>query len=137
MSGGELQKVYIAACLSHPEANLVAMDEPSAFIDVEDRLNVAEVIKEFITKKEICAIIVDHDIQFIDYLADSMLVFEGDPGKEGHVFGPVEKREGMNRVLKNLNITYRRDKQSGRPRINKPGSQLDQEQRHKGEYYYK
>ena len=112
------------------------MDEPSAFIDVEDRLKVAEVIKEFIAVKEICAIIVDHDIQFIDYLADSMLVFEGDPGKEGHVFGPVNKREGMNKVLKNLNITYRRDKQTGRPRINKPGSQLDQEQRHKGEYYY-
>ena len=136
LSGGELQKVYIAACLSNQEANLIAMDEPSAFIDVEDRLKVAEVIKEFIAVKEICAIIVDHDIQFIDYLADSMLVFEGDPGKEGHVFGPVNKREGMNKVLKNLNITYRRDKQTGRPRINKPGSQLDQEQRHKGEYYY-
>ena len=136
MSGGELQKVYIAACLSKQDVNLIAMDEPSAFIDVEDRLKVAEIIKEYVDKKEICAIIVDHDIQFVDYLTDSMLVFEGISGKEGHVFGPVSKREGMNRVLKNLNITYRRDKQSGRPRINKPGSQLDQEQRHKGEYYY-
>ncbi|MBS3174314.1 ribosome biogenesis/translation initiation ATPase RLI [Candidatus Woesearchaeota archaeon] len=136
LSGGELQKVYIAACLSKQDVNLIAMDEPSAFIDVEDRLKVAEIIKEYVDKKEICAIIVDHDIQFVDYLTDSMLVFEGISGKEGHVFGPVSKREGMNRVLKNLNITYRRDKQSGRPRINKPGSQLDQEQRHKGEYYY-
>ncbi len=136
LSGGELQKVYIAACLSKQNVNLIAMDEPSAFIDVEDRLKVAEVIKEFVAIKEICAIIVDHDIQFIDYLSDSMLVFEGIPGKEGHVFGPVSKREGMNRVLKSLNITYRRDKTTGRPRINKPGSQLDQEQRQKGEYYY-
>ncbi len=136
LSGGELQKVYIAACLSKRDANLIAMDEPSAFIDVEDRLKVAEVIKDFVATNEICAIIVDHDIQFIDYLSDSMLVFEGIPGKEGHVFGPVSKREGMNRVLKNLNITYRRDKITGRPRINKPGSQLDQEQRQKGEYYY-
>ena len=136
LSGGELQKVYIAACLSKQDVNLIAMDEPSAFIDVEDRLKVAEVIKEFISKKEICAIVVDHDIQFIDYLADSMLVFEGNPGKEGFVLSPLSKRAGMNKVLKNLDITYRRDKENGRPRINKPGSQLDQEQRRKGEYYY-
>lgn len=135
LSGGELQKVHIAAALS-TKAEIIAMDEPSAFIDVEDRLAVAEVIKEFIIKKEICAIIIDHDIQFIDYLGDSMLVFEGTPEKEGRVYGPVPKREGMNRVLKNLDITYRRDKETHRPRINKPNSQLDQEQRHKGEYYY-
>ncbi|MFA4887782.1 MAG: ribosome biogenesis/translation initiation ATPase RLI [Candidatus Nanoarchaeia archaeon] len=136
LSGGELQKMHIAATLSTPDIILVAMDEPSAFIDVEDRLKVAEVIKEFISKKEICAIVVDHDIQFIDYLADSMLVFEGNPGKEGFVLSPLSKRAGMNKVLKNLDITYRRDKENGRPRINKPGSQLDQEQRRKGEYYY-
>lgn len=135
LSGGELQKVHIAAALS-ADAEIIAMDEPSAFIDVEDRLAVAEVIKEFVIKKEVCAIIIDHDIQFIDYLGDSMLVFEGAPEIEGKVYGPVTKRAGMNRVLKNLDITYRRDKETHRPRINKPGSQLDQEQRHKGEYYY-
>ena len=136
LSGGELQKVSIVACLTKPDVDLVAMDEPSAFIDVEDRLNIAEIIKDFVINKGVAAIIVDHDIQFIDYLADSMLVFEGTPAKEGHVIGPLTKREGMNKVLKNLDLTYRRDKVSGRPRINKPGSQLDQEQRTKGEYYY-
>lgn len=136
LSGGELQKLHIAACLSAQDIELIAMDEPSAFIDVEDRLKVAEVIKDFVMTKGIAAIVVDHDIQFVDYLGDSMLVFEGVSGKEGHVFGPIPKRDGMNRVLKNLDITYRRDKQTGRPRINKPGSQLDQEQRNKGEYYY-
>lgn len=135
LSGGELQKVQIAAALS-TDSEIIAMDEPSAFIDVEDRLAVAEVIKEFVIKKEVCAIIIDHDIQFIDYLGDSMLVFEGTPELEGNVYGPVSKRDGMNRVLKNLDITYRRDKETHRPRINKPGSQLDQQQRHKGEYYY-
>ncbi len=136
LSGGELQKVSIVACLTKPDVDLIAMDEPSAFIDVEDRLNIADIIKDFVVNNNISAIIVDHDIQFIDYIADSMLVFEGIPAKEGHVIGPLTKREGMNKVLKNLDITYRRDKQTGRPRINKPGSQLDQEQRHKGEYYY-
>ncbi|MBU2634058.1 MAG: ribosome biogenesis/translation initiation ATPase RLI [Nanoarchaeota archaeon] len=135
LSGGELQKVFIAGCLSG-DSEIIAMDEPSAFIDVEDRLKVAEIIKEFVIKKEVCAIIVDHDIQFIDYLADSLLVFEGISGESGNVYGPCEKKEGMNRVLKELDITYRRDSSTGRPRINKPDSQLDKEQRKKGEYYY-
>ncbi|MDD5254077.1 MAG: ribosome biogenesis/translation initiation ATPase RLI [Candidatus Nanoarchaeia archaeon] len=135
LSGGELQKVYVAATLS-TDARIFALDEPSAFVDVEDRLKVAEVIKEFTIKKEVATIVVDHDVQFIDYLADSMLVFEGNPGKEGFVLSPLNKREGMNKVLKLLDITYRRDKENNRPRINKPGSQLDEQQREKGEYYY-
>ncbi len=134
LSGGELQKVNIAGTLCK-ESEVVLMDEPSAFIDVEDRLKVAEIIKDFALTKEICAIIVDHDIQFIDYLADSILIFEGIPGKEGKVFGPFDKLEGMNRVLKNLNITYRKDNLTNRARINKEGSQLDEEQKRKGEYY--
>ncbi|RME55598.1 ribosome biogenesis/translation initiation ATPase RLI [Candidatus Woesearchaeota archaeon] len=135
LSGGELQKLYIAVTLSK-DCDIYAFDEPSAFIDVEDRLKVAEVIKEFMIKNEVAAIVVDHDVQFIDYIADSMLVFEGNPGVEGHVYGPVSKREGMNHVLKMLDITYRRDATSLRPRINKPNSQLDKQQREKGEYYY-
>ena len=134
LSGGELQKFHIALTISK-QADIYAFDEPSAFIDVEDRLHVAHVIKDFIEVYEKCAIVVDHDVQFIDYIADSMLVFEGQSGINGTVYGPVEKKEGMNRVLKDLNITYRRDKQTNRPRINKPGSQLDQKQRTSGDYY--
>lgn len=135
LSGGELQKLHIALALSK-ECKVYAFDEPSAFIDVEDRLIVAEVIKDFVIRNEVCAIVVDHDVQFIDYIGDSMLVFEGLPGREGKVFGPVMKRDGMNRVLKMLDITYRQDKETKRPRINKPDSQLDQQQRAKGNYYY-
>ena len=87
-------------------------------------------------KKECSALIVDHDIQFIDFVSDSLLVFNGVSGKEGHIEGPFDKRTGMNLVLKNLDITYRKDKTTFRPRINKPGSQLDMQQRKKGEYYY-
>ncbi len=136
LSGGELQKVHVVACLIKPGTDLIAMDEPSAFIDVEDRLNIAEIIKDYVIKNNIAALIVDHDIQLLDYLSDRILVFEGIPGKEGYVAGPLSKKDGMNRFLKKLEITYRRDKTTGRPRINKPGSQLDKEQRNKNNYYY-
>ncbi|MFH1972281.1 MAG: ribosome biogenesis/translation initiation ATPase RLI [archaeon] len=135
LSGGELQKLHIAITLSK-DADVYAFDEPSAFIDVEDRLKVAEIIKDFMIKKEKCAIVVDHDVQFIDYVGDSMLVFKGKPGKEGHVLGPLSKKEGMNEVLKMLDITYRMDQETQRPRINKIDSQLDKTQRKQGRYYY-
>jgi len=135
LSGGELQKLYIAITLSK-DADVYAFDEPSAFIDVEDRLKVAEIIKDFMIKKEKSAIVVDHDVQFIDYVGDSMLVFKGEPGKEGHVIGPLSKKEGMNEVLKMLDITYRMDQETQRPRINKIDSQLDKTQRKQGRYYY-
>lgn len=135
LSGGELQKVYTASTLSK-EAMIYAFDEPSAFVDVEDRLKVGEVIRKYIQHKEVAAIVVDHDVQLVDYIGDRMLVFEGIPGKKGKVYGPCSKVEGMNRVLKMLDITYRRDKETNRPKINKPNSVLDREQREKGEYYY-
>ncbi|MBI2671773.1 ribosome biogenesis/translation initiation ATPase RLI [Candidatus Woesearchaeota archaeon] len=134
LSGGELQKVNIASSLTK-DVRIILMDEPTAFIDIEDRIKVAEIIKEYVIQKGASAIIVDHDIQFVDYLSDSMLVFEGTPGKEGKVFGPFKKKEGMNRILKNLGITYRKDPETNRARINKEGSQLDMIQKKSGEYY--
>jgi ATP-binding cassette subfamily E protein 1 len=135
LSGGELQKLYIAVTLSQ-ECDIFAFDEPSAFVDVEDRLMVADVIKDFVMKQGVCAIVVDHDVQFIDHIGDSMLVFNGVSGVEGNVLGPVNKRDGMNEVLKMLDITYRHDQETNRPRINKPGSNLDRTQRSKNRYYY-
>ena len=135
LSGGELQKVLVAGCLSR-DADVFVLDEPSAFIDVEDRLHIAEVIKEFTETKKVGCVVVDHDVQFMDYLADKMIVFEGKPAVEGRVFGPCGKEEGMNRVLQMLDITFRKDKETHRARINKPGSQLDVEQKRTGKYYY-
>jgi ATP-binding cassette, sub-family E, member 1 len=135
LSGGELQKVFIAITLSQ-EADIYAFDEPSAFIDVEDRLKVAEVIRDFMVKKEKAAIVVDHDVQFLDYIGDDMLVFKGEEGNEGTVIGPLTKREGMNEVLKMLQVTYRMDQLTKRPRINKPNSQVDLKQKKEGKYYY-
>ncbi len=80
--------------------------------------------------------VVDHDIYMIDMLSDRLLVFEGQPMVRGEVHGPFDMREGMNRFLENIGITFRRDEETRRPRVNKLGSQLDRTQKAKGEYYY-
>ena len=134
LSGGELQRLAIASCLSQ-NANLYILDEPSAHLDVEQRVNVTRMIKHHAERKEEGILVIDHDIYMIDMISERILVFEGEPGVLGTAAGPFDMRTGMNRFLRELGVTFRRD-QSGRPRINKPGSFLDREQKVLGEYYY-
>ena len=135
LSGGELQRVAIAACLLK-EADLYLLDEPSAHLDVEQRTEVARVLKRFALNNSKSVLVVDHDIYLIDMLSDRLMVCEGIPGKYGRMGKPVGLRKGMNTFLKNLDITFRRDEDTKRPRVNKPGSRLDREQKAAGEYYY-
>lgn len=136
LSGGEVQRVAIASCISE-EADLYLLDEPSAHLDVEQRVNVANTLKKTIEEKEKSALVIDHDIMFLDYLSDRLMVFLGEPGKFGEGKGPFAMREGMNLFLKDLGITFRRDEETGRPRANKENSVKDREQKEKGEFYYK
>ncbi len=135
LSGGELQRVAIALCLSR-DADLFLIDEPSAFLDVEQRLIVSKVIRDFIERTGKSAMVVDHDLIFLDYLSNRLLVFTGEPAVSGDANGPFVMEQGMNFFLKDLGITLRRDEESKRPRINKLGSVLDREQKSSERYYY-
>ncbi len=136
LSGGELQKVAIAACLLQ-KVDLYALDEPSAFLDVEDRIAIAKLIQRFVRSYGKSAIIIDHDIQLMDLISDSLVIFHGIPGREGHATSPMPKVDGMNQFLRSLDITYRRDETSMRPRVNKSESRLDREQKQSGKFYYR
>lgn len=46
LSGGELQRVALTMCLGKP-ANVYLIDEPSAYLDSEQRLHAAKVIKRY------------------------------------------------------------------------------------------
>jgi ATP-binding cassette subfamily E protein 1 len=135
LSGGERQRVAIAACLSE-DADLYLLDEPSAHLDVEQRVLATSAIRRYAENHDATALVIDHDIYMIDLLSDRLLVFDGEPAERGHAAPPQGMREGMNDFLSNLSITFRRDERTSRPRINKPGSQLDREQKSAGEYYY-
>jgi ATP-binding cassette, sub-family E, member 1 len=135
LSGGELQKVAIVATMAQ-DTEVYALDEPSAFLDVEDRFVVARAINRMVKARGKAAVIIDHDLQVVDIVSDRLMVFAGEPGVSGEATPPLSKEEGMNEFLKLVGLTYRRDVNTGRPRVNKPGSKLDREQKEKGAYYY-
>ncbi len=135
LSGGELQRVAIAACLAK-DALIYLLDEPSAYLDVEERLAVAKAIRKNAESKKAFAFVVEHDIVAQDFVADRLMIFDGDAGLRGHARTPTSLREGMNIFLSNMSVTFRRDADTGRPRVNKPDSRTDRIQREVGEYYY-
>lgn len=135
LSGGELQRVAIATTLAR-NADIYVLDEPGAYVSAEDRFLVAKAIRELAQRKRCCIVVVEHDILLLDYFSDRVIVFEGDPGVRGRASRPLSLRDGMNTFLKYLGITFRRDPETYRPRINKIGSRLDVEQKARGEYYY-
>lgn len=136
LSGGELQKVAVASCLLQ-KVDVYALDEPSAFLDVEDRIAIAKFVQKFVRSFGKSAIIIDHDLQLMDLISDSMVIFEGESGKAGHATSPMPKAEAMNKFLRSLSITFRRDEKSLRPRVNKIDSRLDKDQKSSGNFYYK
>lgn len=135
LSGGELQAVSIAICLGK-EADLYLLDEPSAHLDANARMEAAKAIRRTMESNEKAAMVIDHDIYFIDIVSDSLLVFDGEGGSHGNAVGPMSLRKGMNRFLEDVDVTFRRDHESHRPRINKSGSRKDREQKASGEYFY-
>ena len=135
LSGGELQRVALVLALGRA-AEVYLIDEPSAYLDVEQRITVAKSIKKFIKISYATAFVVEHDFVMASYLADKFVVYEGTPGRDCTVHSPMEMVQGMNKFLQILGITFRRDKNNYRPRINKLNSVLDRKQKAMSTYYY-
>jgi ATP-binding cassette subfamily E protein 1 len=135
LSGGELQRIAVSVCLAK-ESKIYLLDEPTAHLDIEHRLAIAKAIRRVVEKRGSAAFVVEHDIVANDLLADSVMVFSGNPAKYGIANPPTGLRNGMNDFLKGVGITFRRDLDTGRPRVNKKDSWLDRYQKEIGEYYY-
>lgn len=134
LSPGELQRVAVALCLSR-DAEVYLLDEPTAFLDVEKRVEFAKNLRRYMEREEKTCIVIDHDLLLLDFIADRAMVFDGNPGKEGIAKTPQTLKKGVNSFLKDVEITFRRDPTTGRPRANKKGSQKDKEQKEAGKYY--
>ncbi|MBU5682370.1 MAG: ribosome biogenesis/translation initiation ATPase RLI [Candidatus Aenigmarchaeota archaeon] len=133
LSGGEMQRVAIAACLLK-DSDLYILDEPSAFLDIEERISLIKNLKDFIENREKSFLVIDHDLTFISYISHRILLFKGNPGTFGKA-KIYELKDGINEFLKEFQITFRKDKETNRPRINKFDSKIDREQKEKGIYF--
>lgn len=118
LSGGELQRVAIVLCLAKP-CNVFLIDEPSAYLDSEQRIVAGKVMKRWIMSSRRAAFVVEHDFIMATYMADKVILFEGTPAKDTKCSGPQAMISGMNKFLKMMDVTFRRDPVNFRPRVNK------------------
>lgn len=135
LSGGELQRVALTLCLGKP-ADIYLIDEPSAYLDAEQRINAARVIKRYIRNSKKMAFIVEHDFTMATYLADRVVVFDGQPSSNTKANAPQSLLTGINDFLKKLNVTFRRDRDNFRPRINKLNGAKDIEQKNNNNFFF-
>jgi ATP-binding cassette subfamily E protein 1 len=135
LSGGELQRVVVALSLLR-DAQVYVLDEPMAYLDIEQRVRIASMVRRIVEERNVVGLVVEHDITMVDYMSTSVMVFQGEPGRSGVAYPPSDLRSGMNMFLRGQDVTFRREPKVGRPRINKRGSYLDRLQRELGEYYY-
>jgi len=136
LSGGELQRVAIVLALGKPNVAVYLLDEPSSFLDSEQRIIASKVIKRFILHAKKTAFVIEHDFIMATYLADRVIVFEGQPAVSATATPPQTLLSGMNRFLASLEITFRRDPTNFRPRVNKLNSVKDREQKVAGNYFF-
>ncbi|KAI8541762.1 hypothetical protein RHMOL_Rhmol08G0087500 [Rhododendron molle] len=135
LSGGELQRVALTLCLGKP-ADIYLIDEPSAYLDSEQRIVALKVIKRFILHAKKTAFVVEHDFIMATYLADRVIVYEGQASVDCTANAPQSLLTGMSLFLSHLNITFRRDPTNYCPRISKLESTKVREQKSAGSYYY-
>jgi ATP-binding cassette subfamily E protein 1 len=135
LSGGELQKVAVILALGKP-ADVYLIDEPSAYLDSEQRIIVAKAIKRFVLHSHKTAFIVEHDFIMASYLANRVILFDGIPSIKCKATAPQSFISGMNAFLMHLDVTFRRDPTNFRPRLNKYDSQMDKEQKELGQYFH-
>src|SRR5438445_6133 len=135
LSGGELQRVAIALSLGR-NADIYLIDEPSAYLDSNQRMEAARTIRRVMEKEARTGLIVDHDVYFLDMVSDSLMVFSGDPGRIGVGEGPFPMRDGMNRFLKMVGVTFGREPDPTGRGIKRLNSRLARERRPSGESNY-
>ncbi len=134
LSGGEKQRLFVVTCLAK-KADIYLLDEPTAFLDIEQRFVLADKIRKLNEKRNSICFIVDHDLMFIETISNRLIIFTGEPSIKGFASEPKSIKEGMNEFLRILDITLRRDHDTKRIRFNKVGSQKDQKQRKEGKFY--
>lgn len=143
LSGGELQKISIIYCLGK-KADIYIIDEPSASLDIQQRINMTRAIKRYIMNKQKIAFVIEHDITMAFILANnlngSVITFkeiEINNGTRKCKANKPSKLEGesLNNFLKDLNITLRKSFNDNRYKINRFGSTKDIEQKKENKYF--
>lgn len=78
LSGGQLQRVYIAMCLAQ-DTEIIILDEPTTFLDIKYQKSIMKLVKRLNQELHLTIIMVLHDInQAITYSDNIVALLDGE-----------------------------------------------------------
>ena len=98
LSGGQQQKVLIARALAQ-ETGIILLDEPTSNLDIWHQIDVMEILRALVRKKELTAIIAIHDLNMAARYSDRVMMM-----KNGHIIATGKPDEVM--TGENLEAVY-------------------------------
>lgn len=132
ISGGELQKLEIFKCLNQ-ERKAYILDEPTNMLDVSARITLSKMLRERVVGGR-AIIVVDHDLEFLYNTVDRLIVMDGESGKRGVVKGIFDKEAGVRMLMEEFDLSYRKDPETKRLKLNKQGSKKDVKLKGEGKF---
>ncbi len=75
LSGGQQQKVLIARALAQ-ETGLILLDEPTSNLDVWHQIDVMEILRTLVKKRDLTAIIAIHDLNMAARYSDRIMMMK-------------------------------------------------------------
>ena len=129
LSGGERARLAMASLMLKPY-NLLVLDEPTNHMDIRSK----EVLKQALQRYDGTLVLVSHDRDFLDGLADKLYEFRDGAVRE-HLGGVAEFLE--RRCLENLRELERRftpaqpPAEPPKPRKEKPASPVDRKKKNR------
>lgn len=120
LSGGQKQLAWIAMVLAQ-ESDVLLLDEPTTFLDLEHQLQVMEIVETLRVSSDITVVLVLHDVTLAGRYSDHMIALsDGEIISEGPP--PSVMTADMFREVFNVSVTV--DTHNGSPRIT-PESSLE------------
>jgi iron complex transport system ATP-binding protein len=76
LSGGERQRAWLALALAQ-ETSILALDEPTTFLDIGHQLEVLELIGRLKSERDLTVLMVLHDLNHAAMTSDNLVVLDG------------------------------------------------------------
>ncbi len=94
LSGGELQRVFLARALAQ-QCPILVLDEPNTHLDLRHQIEILALIKKIVNEKSISVVSVFHDFNLASIYSDEILLLDS---------GKVLAHGTPNTVLNEMNI---------------------------------
>ena len=115
LSGGERQRVLLARALAQ-QSRLLLLDEPTAFLDLQHRLEVHALLVDLVRRDGLTVLVVSHDLNLAARYADRLVLLRcgtiAADGSPEDVLRPESIRE-----VYRVDVEIARDPMTGRPYV--------------------